>query len=201
MAIWLGRHGETALNAARVLQMPETPLSEHGLSQAARLAERVRALPIARVISSDFTRAAMTAELAARALGLQVELDPLLQERSFGALRGKPYAELPHELFDPEFAPPGGETWQEFRERVARAWAAISERAAALEGDLLVVSHGLVCAVVTEHLDPARAPRAFPNACLTRFDGPPWRVGLLACTAHLVPAGGAGSADEQARSA
>jgi broad specificity phosphatase PhoE len=129
----------------------------------------------------------MTAELSARALGLSLELEPLLQERSFGALRGTAYADLPANLFEPEFSPPGGETWDQFRARVARAWQAVTARAAALAGDLLIVSHGLVCGVVADqHLELACAPpRAFPNASLTRIDGPPWRASLVACTAHI----------------
>lgn len=187
MAIWLVRHGETELNAARVLQLPETPLSSRGLGQAAALAERLRALPIEQVVSSDYARASRTAELAAHALGLPLELEPLLQERSFGALRGSAYSDLPRNLFEPDFVPPGGESWEQFRARVDRAWAAITGRASKLPGDLLVVSHGLVCRVLAEeHLGVAsELAYAFPNASLTRIDGPPWQAGLLACTAHL----------------
>jgi len=188
MAIWLVRHGETELNAARVLQLPDTPLSQRGLGQAAALAERIRSLPIVRVVASDYARASHTAEFAARALGLELELEPLLQERSFGALRGTAYTDLPANLFEPEFVPPGGESWDHFRARVARAWTAMTERATQhSDGDLLVVSHGLVCRVVAEeHLGVAtERAHAFPNASLTRIDGPPWRASLLACTAHL----------------
>jgi probable phosphoglycerate mutase len=194
MAIWLVRHGETELNAARVLQMPETPLSRRGLGQAAALAERLRSLPIEQVVSSDYARASRTAELAAQALGLALELDPLLQERSFGELRGSRYDDLPPNLFDPGFVPPGGESWDQFRARVQRAWSAMTGRAAKLSGDLLVVSHGLVCTVIAQqHLGMASESRAFPNASLTRIDGPPWRAGLLACIAHL-----AGDSGEEA---
>jgi probable phosphoglycerate mutase len=191
MAIWLVRHGETPLNAARVLQLPDTPLSERGLAQAAELAGRVRGLPIAAVMSSDFARAAMTAQLSARALGLALELEPLLQERSFGALRGTAYADLPPNLFERDFTPPGGESWDTFRARVARAWAKVTGRAAELGGDLLVVSHGLVCSVLAEgHVQlVSEAPRAFPNASLTRIEGPPWRASLVACTAHISATG------------
>ena len=41
MSILLIRHGETALNAARIVQHPETPLNERGVGQARRLAERL----------------------------------------------------------------------------------------------------------------------------------------------------------------
>ena len=40
MNVYLVRHGETDLNARRVLQPPATPLSERGLEQARRLAAR-----------------------------------------------------------------------------------------------------------------------------------------------------------------
>ena len=39
MAIYLVRHGETASNAARVVQTPEVPLSPRGEDQARRLSE------------------------------------------------------------------------------------------------------------------------------------------------------------------
>ena len=58
MAILLVRHGETALNAARVMQPADTPLSERGLAQARavarRLAQRGR---VAALLSSDLPRA------------------------------------------------------------------------------------------------------------------------------------------------
>jgi broad specificity phosphatase PhoE len=40
LSIILIRHGETASNAARVLQFPDTPLSERGLAQARAVAKR-----------------------------------------------------------------------------------------------------------------------------------------------------------------
>ena len=40
MAIFLIRHGETAGNANRVVQVPETPLSERGLAQGMSLIYR-----------------------------------------------------------------------------------------------------------------------------------------------------------------
>ena len=43
--ILLIRHGETELNAKRVLQPPETPLSERGVAQAERLARRLETDP------------------------------------------------------------------------------------------------------------------------------------------------------------
>ena len=96
MRLLLIRHGETALNAARILQPPDTPLSERGLAQAAALARRLAGEPIAAVWSSDLPRAWQTAAVIAG--GRAIRAEPLLQERNFGDWRGQPYDSLG---FDP----------------------------------------------------------------------------------------------------
>ncbi len=45
-------------------------------------------------MSSDFARAASTAEYLQRATGAPLSFEPLVQERDFGDRRGTPYAEL-----------------------------------------------------------------------------------------------------------
>ena len=87
----------------------------------------------------------MTAEHLRRATGTPVAYEPLLQERNFGDLRGTPYAELGLDMFAEGYAPPNGETWEVFHARVTRAWAMVEEAAAATDGHLAVVTHGLVC--------------------------------------------------------
>ena len=63
MAVVLVRHGETALNAARVLQPADTPLSARGVVQAQALARRLAATGrVAAIVSSDLPRAWRTAE-------------------------------------------------------------------------------------------------------------------------------------------
>jgi broad specificity phosphatase PhoE len=189
MSIFLVRHGETASNAARIIQTSDAPLSERGILQAERLARRLADLGVEAIATSDYPRALMTAESVRRATGASIDLWPELRERSFGALRGRSYAECAVDIFGPDFAPPGGETWDEFHARVARAWRGIEARAAATRGNLAVVTHGLVCASIVERLvgfrDPA-APRGWPNACLTILSTQvPRAVELLACTRHL----------------
>jgi broad specificity phosphatase PhoE len=125
MSIYLIRHGETPGNRDRIVQRAETPLSERGLAQAARLAERLRDHPVARILASDLARADMTARKLSEATGRPVESEPLLQERNLGDIRGTPYAELDVNPFEPGYAPPGGETWEAFHARVDRAWARI----------------------------------------------------------------------------
>ena len=190
MAIFTIRHGETPGNAARVLQLPDTPLSERGTAQAEQLARRLADQPIGRILASDYTRAAKTAEALEAATGALLVHVPLLQERNFGELRGTAYADLGFDPFAAGYEPPGGESWEIFHERVARAWGVIRSAAAETPGHLAVVTHGLVCfSLAANHFRLPRGdapPMRFGNTSLTVIDGhAPWTVRRLNCTAHL----------------
>jgi probable phosphoglycerate mutase len=193
MAIYLIRHGETAGNAERVVQKPGIPLSPEGVDQAQRLARRLAGEGIGRILSSDLTRAAMTAEAVRETTGSPIRYDALLHERNFGDLRGTPYAELGFDLFAPDYQPPGGESWERFEARMDEAWPVIQRAAAECAENLAVVTHGLVCRSVVarrtclpEGVAPDLSGLAWRNTSLTILDGPdPWRVRLLNCSAHL----------------
>ena len=190
MAIVLVRHGETAGNAERVLQHPATPLSDRGLAQARRVAARLAHRPIAQIAASDYARAFTTAELIRDACGAPLHVDPELRERNFGDLRGRPYAELGFDPFAPGYVPPAGESWEDLHRRVDRMWQRMIARAADLEGDLVLVTHGLVChSLVSRRIDLDGAecgPGRFANTSVTIVESaPPWRLLLLACVEHL----------------
>jgi probable phosphoglycerate mutase len=198
--LFLIRHGETVGNASRTVQLPDSPLSARGIAQAERLARRLASEGVGHIMSSDFARAATTAEHLRRATGAPLSFEPLLQERNFGDLRGTPYAELGLDMFAFDYAPPNGETWAVFHERVDRAWARVQARAAATDGTLAVVTHGLVCrSLAARHLalaDGDVVPERWENTSLTIVDCPaPWRVRLLNCVAHLEDLGGAAEGD------
>jgi probable phosphoglycerate mutase len=186
MTILLVRHGETGSNAARVVQRPDVPLNERGIWQAARLADRLLAMGFARVLCSDLVRARMTAE-PLRARGVPVEETPLLQERNFGDVRGTPYAELPADIFAADYEPLNGESAEVFHRRVAQAFDLIVERRRALDGPLVVVTHGLVCwAILDRHAQATALPDHFANTGLTVLDpAPPHASRLVNCTQHL----------------
>lgn len=190
MSILLIRHGETAGNANRVVQVPETPLSDRGLAQAALLGSRLRDAKIARIIASDYARADMTAAAVSETTGRPVESYSDLRERNFGDHRGTPYAELEVDLFGPGYAPPGGEDWPTFHTRVDRAWAKIQQAHDEAGGVLAVVTHGLVLySLILRHaqLPHEEQPEmGFGNTSVTvvRAEAP-WIVELLNCTAHL----------------
>lgn len=195
MTILLIRHGETALNAARVMQPPDTPLSPRGEAQAQSLARRLVALRPTALLSSDQPRARSTAAAVAAACGLPLQESVLWRERHFGAWRGRPYDELPPHALRMEAAPHGGETGVQFRRRVDAAWAEAMELHHRSPHDpqvgavLVVVTHGLVIwDLLARHLDlgGAAMPGHLGNTALTVVAAAaPHRVRLLACTRHL----------------
>ncbi len=191
MSIFLIRHGETASNAARIVQTPETPLSERGLAQADRLAQRLAEPGIANILSSDLPRAAMTAERLRAATGAPIDLDQGLQERNYGEIRGRAYAVLGVNILALDYEPPGGERWADFHARVDAVWERIVAASGRSAGNLAVVTHGLVCySLALRHLKlppGTETPMHWRNASLTILEAePPWAVvRLLNCTAHL----------------
>src|SRR5262245_7691446 len=187
MAIFLLRHGETDANATRVVQLPGVGLSARGREQAERVARRLARDGVSRIRTSDLARARETADSIHAATDAPVDVDPELAERNYGTIRGTPYAELGTDIFAPEYEPPGGETWAAFHARVDRAWRAVLVAAAETPGNLVVVTHGLVCdAVHRRHLAgvPPIGAGGWPNTCVTVIE-PPRTVRVLACTTHL----------------
>jgi probable phosphoglycerate mutase len=189
--IYLVRHGETAFNAAKILQLPATPLSERGLAQAECVAKRLAAAGVARILVSDMRRAEMTAAAIARTTGAELVCDPDLAERNFGALRGRPYAELGLDPFALEYEPPEGESWAAFHARVDRAWARVDAAARAAAGPIAVVTHGLVCRSIVSRLvrlgeGLSLDGRGWRNTSVTLLEGgDPWLVRLLDDCSHL----------------
>jgi probable phosphoglycerate mutase len=190
MAIFLIRHGETDSNAARIVQTPEVPLSARGLAQAEQLGRRLAELGVGAILSSDLRRAVMTAERVQARTGAPITLDSGLQERNYGDIRGQAYATLGVDILGPDYEPPGGERWQDFHARVDAVWQRVAAAAAATDGNLAVVTHGLVCySLALRHLQLASSDDPlvrWHNASLTVIDDqPPWTVRLLNCAAHL----------------
>ena len=190
MSLLLVRHGETALNTARVLQPADTPLSARGVVQAEALAERLAGRRLALILSSDLPRALRTAQAISARCGTLIQTTPLLRERNFGDLRGRPYDQLPFDPLRMREAPPNGESGDEFEARVAQAFSEIVRRRAALDDDLVVVTHGLVIGVMlathVELADAGEVPGHLGNTSLSVIGAlAPHRAHLLNCTAHL----------------
>jgi broad specificity phosphatase PhoE len=195
------RHAESAWNAEnRVCGRTDVPLSETGRGQAARLAERLRALPPDALYTSPLQRAHETAEIIARAAGLTPTVDERLIEVNYGAWEGKTFTEITQQdaetyrLWDADpaaVAPPGGESGSQALARVAPFLDELAMRHAE-RGRIVVVSHKTVCRLVVCHilgLSPSEYRRrlTLDNAAVNiiRRDEEGWRLALLNDTSHL----------------
>ena len=164
------RHGESEGNRDRIFTLtPAVPLTDRGREQVRAAAAWIatRYVP-RRIVASPFVRAQQTAEELAAILGVPVEIEPDLRERSYGALAGQPYSILQTRTdFDPSaywlWRPPGGETLVE----VAQRAGAVLDRLAqgAPEDDIVVVSHGATMMSLWWHVTGAwREGRVARNA-------------------------------------
>jgi alpha-ribazole phosphatase len=154
------RHGETLYNVqSRFTGQTDIPLSALGERQAAALGKRLAAEPLAAIAASDLQRARVTAQAIARYHELPVQEDADLREMTFGAWEGATYDEIVARdadlvrrwLSDPTiYAPPGGETVIQLRDRVVRALERWQTRCP--ETTILWAVHGGVIEVLLCHL-------------------------------------------------
>lgn len=190
MSIILIRHGETALNVARILQPADTPLSERGRRQAVAVARRFSSTAIGAIVSSDLPRAMETAQAISATTGVAVRFSSSLQERNFGELRGMAYDGLGYDPISMEAAPPGGESLDAIRERASQAIALLREIRASIKHDLLVVSHGFFIRTLLAHHvqmpDNAPTPTRIDNTSVTIVTSDtPHHASLVNDTDHL----------------
>jgi probable phosphoglycerate mutase len=157
MSLWLARHGETDENAeGRILGRRDPPLSAAGIAQAEALADRVRDKGLLAVWTSPLQRAHGTAEVVARALGLDAETLEGLVESDRGDWEGRLVAELALESPDlhaaflagaPSFRFPGGES---LAEQLARTRSALARVRSGPQPALVVAHAGTIRAALAD---------------------------------------------------
>jgi broad specificity phosphatase PhoE len=136
---WYLRHGETDWNAQGISQgSVDIPLNPTGLAQARSAAQLLRNRGIKTIVASPLSRALVTAEIVAEALGLPILLDADLREVSWGVQEGQAMSGWFTDWVSGGFAPEGGETFQALR---LRAVAGLN-RAVVNPSAVLVVAHG-----------------------------------------------------------
>lgn len=157
------RHGQTGHNAnGRMQGHLDSMLTDTGREQAAQAGPVIAKLQPDRLVSSDLSRAAGTAELIGMATGLPVELDPRLRETHLGEWQGRTVEQVeqgwPGAIAqwrsDPEWAPPGGESRLEVVRRSRPVVEELDDELAGGEDTTVVlVAHGgliagLVCSML-----------------------------------------------------
>jgi len=148
--LYLIRHGETAWNAGGRFQgQRNTPLNDTGRAQADIAALALTGRHFDAIYTSYLARATETAAIIATPHDLTLIPDARLREASFGEWEGLSLAEVTARWPDTIAAwradslhtrPPGGETLEHVKERVAEFAAKIVRLHPA--GSLCIVGHG-----------------------------------------------------------
>lgn len=135
------RHGETEANAAQVMAGSlDSPLNEKGRAQAKAVQQIVIKLKIKPtvIVHSHLSRARDTATIINEVLGLPMHEDSDLAELHAGDWEGKPY-DTCGPMMKSWHNPPGGETFDEFCDRIRRGKTRALEKH---HGPILIVCHG-----------------------------------------------------------
>jgi len=147
--IYLVRHGQTNANKQVLFQGPDERLSDEGIMQANRLAERVQNLAFKKLIVSDYTRTQQTAEPITELTKVPIELSELFREekhptswtgRSEQTEEGKQfYTDLVERAEDPQWRIEDMENPSDVLARIKKALAFLEAQD---EETILVVTHG-----------------------------------------------------------
>ena len=139
------RHGETEWSrAGRHTGRTDLPLTENGERQARAVGEALRARKFALVVSSPLLRARETARLA----GFEPELRDDLAEWDYGEYDGLTTPQIREQVPDWtiwDYGAVGGESVEQLAARADRVVAELL----AVDGDVLVFSHGHFLRVLT----------------------------------------------------
>lgn len=176
--IALLRHGQTDWNIDFRLQgTSDIPLNETGLAQARAAAEAISSQWDV-IVSSPLDRAVKTAQIVAErhALG-ELQIEPLLLERSFGEAEGMLYTEWREKFSDSKV--PGGESIEELEARCHRLLAHLVAKYRGKR--VLTVSHGALIRKLLNIASNGQLPREgerLGNASMSVLvhDGEVWSI-------------------------
>jgi alpha-ribazole phosphatase len=156
LRMYLIRHGEIELAAiGKLIGQSDVALSERGVEQARRIAEKLSSVRLDAVYSSDLRRASRTAEIIAEHNQANAQPSAAWREIDMGAWEGRTLSALNDEspeqvalLFDDpaSFEYPGGESFAGFTVRVRRALDQLLLTRP--HGEIALVAHGGVCRAI-----------------------------------------------------
>ncbi|HEX8182106.1 MAG TPA: histidine phosphatase family protein [Candidatus Saccharimonadales bacterium] len=157
-AIYIARHGETENNRAKRLSgWIDTPLTDMGLEPTKKVIEKLSALRLDSMYSSDVGRAFITAYVIAKDIGYDDEIVrlPGLREVSYGDAANmysvEAYQKYPGLDSDTHYTPPNGESLDHMQKRVLKTVNGLDETHA--NANILLVCHsGVMAAIRASHI-------------------------------------------------
>lgn len=147
--IYFVRHGQSEGNVSPVFQSPDSPLTETGRNQAAKIAKRISKLSFETLIVSPFSRTKETAKAIAKATGKKPEYCDLFVERVkpsrlAGKSRDDKEANKLHKEWEKSLYTSGlrAENGENFDDLIVRADKALDFLKNRAEKEIVVVTHG-----------------------------------------------------------
>lgn len=126
ITLYLGRHGETALNSEDKLRgWIDEPLNKAGIQEAHQMASKMKKFPLDRIYCSDLDRADHTAQIVGKEHGLKPIPRQWFRPLNYGDLAGKSLKDIQPTLdklnevwkTNPDHEVPNGESFTEFQDR------------------------------------------------------------------------------------
>ena len=147
MRLIIVRHGITEENVKRVYQGSiHGTLTEEGRRQIKDLALKLKDEKIDFIFSSDLKRAVDTTEEIAKFHKVPIYYTKELREKNGGVFEGRPKIEIEAAESEArsvmEFKPDGGESWQEFLDRIKKFTGSLAGKYS--NDTLLISAHGFV---------------------------------------------------------
>ena len=166
--LYLVRHGETDWNLARRIQgSTDIPLNDTGRNQAAATGRLLARRNWDAIIASPLSRAAETAAIIAKHVGLpQVETLAPIAERNYGLAEGLTGDEV-EERYPHGTTVPGRESRDEVASRVIPALLSLAESHP--DESLIVVSHGGVIRAVLNSVTGVSGVESIRNGSIHSF--------------------------------
>lgn len=151
------RHGQTDWNIDLRLQgTTDIPMNETGIAQIAQAAEVISKSDWDIILTSPLGRAVHSAELVKQRIGeIELEVEPLLLERSFGIGEGMTYAEWQKDFADLDHIP-GAESRLAVEKRSADLLDHLIDKYSGAK--ILAVSHGALIRSVISNVSLGEIP-------------------------------------------
>lgn len=150
--LYLIRHGQTDWNLGNKIQgQYDVPLNDTGRIQANDMAKKLEHFHPERIISSDLSRAATTAQIIGNILDVRVDYDTRLREYDFGLLTGWSRRAIDTQIMELFFSNPkkyNAETFEHAFERIGEFLCSVD-----FNRNSLVVTHGGVINFIMCYLE------------------------------------------------
>lgn len=200
MQLYLTRHGQTEWNVeGRMQGWMDSPLTRHGIENAALLGERLKGVELDALFSSPSGRARKTADIVRGNRALDIIEDGDLREMNFGCWEGRKHEDLQRHYPEAHAAcwekphlyrPVDGESYSAVQERAVRAVSRIVSNP--LYKAVLIVTHAITLKTILAYFEGRPLERLWEppymhdtGLSLIAFESGKHSILLHGDTAHL----------------